>query len=173
MTDHDAKRDEYSPAMVMRRWSSMTEKSSVDALLAQFAVVISIPVQWGDQDAFRHVNNTVYLRWFESARIAYFERMGIMELHEAQNVGPILASATCDFRRPLTYPDTVAVGARVTRIGNSSFVMEHAAASHAQGVIAAEGKTTLVVYDYEKRKSHPVPQTVRRAIAAIEGRPLD
>ncbi len=151
----------------------MTAKPSVDSLLAQFRVVISIPVQWGDQDAFGHVNNTIYLRWFESARITYFERMGVLDLHEAENVGPILASITCDYRRPVTYPDTVLVGARVTRIGRSSFGMDHACASQAQGIIAAEGKSTLVLYDYRKEKSHHIPELLRRAIADIEGRSFE
>ncbi len=151
----------------------MTAKASALALLAQFKIVISIPVQWGDQDAFGHVNNTIYLRWFESARIVYLERIGMLELHEAENVGPILASVACDYRRPLTYPDTVLVGARVTRIGRTSFGMEHAAASVEHAVIAAEGKSTLVVFDYHKEKSHPVPQALRQAIAALEGRAFD
>lgn len=151
----------------------MTAKPRIDSLLAHFPIVISIPVQWGDQDAFGHVNNTVYLRWFESARIAYFERMGVLDLHDAENVGPILASITCDYRRPVTYPDTVSVGARVTRIGRSSFGMDHTCASHAQGIIAAEGKSTLVLFDYHKGKSHHLPDTIRQAIAQIEGRSFE
>jgi len=148
----------------------MGAKASAESLLAQFTTVIAIPVQWGDQDAFGHVNNTIYLRWFESARIVYLERIGMMELHAAENVGPILASVACDYRRPVTYPDTVLVGARVTRIGRSSIGMEHAAASQVQGVIAAAGNSTLVVFDYHKEKSHPVPAPLRQAIEALEGR---
>jgi len=151
----------------------MTPKAVAQSLVSQYTITISIPVQWGDQDAFGHVNNTVYLRWFESARIVYLERIGMMDLHAAENVGPILASATCDYRRPVTYPDTVLVGARVTRIGRSSFSMEHAAASQDQGVIAAEGKSTLVVFDYHKEKSHPIPPALRQAIAALERRSFD
>jgi acyl-CoA thioester hydrolase len=151
----------------------MTARPSVDALLAQFTIVISVPVQWGDQDAFGHVNNTIYLRWFESARIAYFERIGILDLHEAKNVGPILAAISCDYRRSVTYPDTVLVGARVNRIGRSSFGMEHAVASQEKGVIAAEGSSTLVVFDYQKEKPHPIPPALRQAIAALEGRSFD
>jgi acyl-CoA thioester hydrolase len=151
----------------------MTTKPSAGSLLADFPVVITIPVQWGDQDAFGHVNNTIYLRWFESARIAYLERIGVLDLHEAENVGPILASIACDYRRPVTYPDTVLVGARVTRIGRSSFSMEHACASQALQGIAAEGKSTLVLFDYHKEKSHQLPEKLRRAIAAIEGKPFD
>jgi acyl-CoA thioester hydrolase len=168
VTDRDTKKDDYQ-----QRIERMSNKLSVDAHLAQFPVLMSIAVQWGDQDAFGHVNNTIYLRWFESARIAYFERMGIMDLHEKENVGPILASVTCNYRRPVTYPDSVTVGARVTRIGRTSFEMDHVCTSEAQGLIVAEGKTTLVVYDYHREKPHPISETLRTAIGSLEGRSFE
>ena len=105
--------------------------SELAALLSGFPVVISLPVQWGDQDAFGHVNNTPYFRWFESARIAYGMRVGLSRLKATQNIGPILALITCDYRRQLTFPDTVHVGARITRIGRSSLTMEHRLISEA------------------------------------------
>jgi acyl-CoA thioester hydrolase len=138
--------------------------------LAGFPVVLSVPVQWGDQDAFQHVNNTVYFRWCESARIAYIERIGLTDLMVRQRIGPILASITCNYRRPLTYPDTVRVGARITRLGRSSMTMDHRVASAAGGNLAADAESTLVVFDYSRQASHPIPDTVRAAIAALEGR---
>src|ERR1700716_1852779 len=93
--------------------------------LSAFPVVIQLPVQWGDQDAFGHVNNTVYFRWFESARIAYLDRIGLSEMMTAAKVGPILASISCDYRRQITYPESVIVGAKVTRIGRTSITIEH------------------------------------------------
>ena len=54
------------------------DKSSTD-LLAEFPVVLTVAVQWGDQDAMQHVNNVVYFRWCESARIAYFGRIGLAD----------------------------------------------------------------------------------------------
>ena len=59
--------------------------------LGRWPLVVEIPVVWGDLDAFRHVNNTVFLRWFETARIAYFERIGITSDLERQARAPILA----------------------------------------------------------------------------------
>src|SRR5881396_95323 len=64
--------------------------------LAAHPIVISLPVQWGDQDAFGHVNNVVYFRWMESARIEYFRQAAIGSTSN-QGVGPILASLKCDF----------------------------------------------------------------------------
>src|ERR1043165_9714511 len=99
-------------------------KQSHEAL-AGFPVVISVVLQWGDQDAFGHVNNTVYLRWFESSRIAYGNLAGLELTAGGHQIGPILARLSCNYRRQLTFPDRVHVGARITRIGNSSLDMEH------------------------------------------------
>jgi acyl-CoA thioester hydrolase len=144
--------------------------AALAALQTEFPVVVTLPVQWGDMDAFAHVNNTVYLRWFESARIAYGERLGFWELKARENIGPILASVSCDYRLQITYPDTVHIGARITRVGRSSLGMNHRIVSEAAGAIAAEGTSTLVIFDYKTQKSHPVPDPFRQAIAALEGR---
>ena len=140
--------------------------------LAESPVVIDVPVWWGDQDAFGHVNNTVYLRWFESARIAYSERSGLAEMYRTRRVGPILASIACQFRRQVRYPDSVRVGARVERIGRSSLTMTHVAVSRSDGEVVAEGSSVLVVFDYEKNVAFPVPDALRSAIEALEGRPI-
>ncbi len=134
-----------------------------------FPVVNSIPLNWGDQDALGHVNNTMYLRWSETARVDYLSRVGLWQMLAAEQVGPILASIACNYRRPLNYPDTVLVGARITRIGNSSIRMEHQIESLALGVVAAELESTLVVMDYKANKPVTVPENIREAIARMEG----
>ena len=93
----------------------------------QFYAHLDWPVQWGDQDLFGHVNNTVYFRWFESARIKFLELLGLAKLHDPKEEhGPILVHAGCNFRRQLEYPDTIKIGSRVARVGTTSFTLEHA-----------------------------------------------
>ncbi len=140
----------------------------VSALLGTFQV-IEVPIWWGDQDAFGHVNNTLPLRWFESARIAYAERIGLTAMFASERIGPILASIRCDYRRQLHYPDTVFVGARVSRIGRTSLTMDHLAVSRSLGQVAVEGSSTLVVFDYKTQSPTPVPDAIRKAIIALEG----
>jgi acyl-CoA thioester hydrolase len=139
------------------------------AFTSNFPVFITLPVQWGDQDAFGHVNNTVYFRWFESARIAYSDRIGLSESMKTKKVGPILASISCDYRRQITYPETVIVGAKVTRIGRTSITIEHELFTQSDQALAAEGKSTIVVFDYNSNRPHPVPDSIRRAIETLEG----
>ncbi|HEY3967887.1 MAG TPA: acyl-CoA thioesterase [Planctomycetaceae bacterium] len=135
-----------------------------------FPVWITLPIQWGDQDAFRHVNNTVYLRWFESARIAYGDLAGLEQHAEGRKVGPILAALSCNYRRQLNFPDTVHIGARVTRIGSSSLKMEHRVISESLGAIAADGDSTLVAFDYVSQKPVAVAESVRASISKLEGK---
>jgi acyl-CoA thioester hydrolase len=145
----------------------------IESLLANYRVVIALPVFWGDQDAFGHVNNNAYFRWFESARIAYSQRIGLLDLFKAERIGPILASISCDYRRQLNFPDTVHVGVRVSRVGRTSLGLEHAVFSQSKSVVAAEGSSTIVVFDYRAGKPHPIPPLIRQAIHNLEGATFD
>jgi acyl-CoA thioester hydrolase len=145
-------------------------ESQLPPQLADFPVVISWPVQWGDQDAFGHVNNTVYFRWFESGRIAYFDRLGVGDNRPGAKTGPILAAINCNFRRQIGYPDAVQIGTRVTKIGNSSLTISHIIFSERLGSIAAEGDSVIVVFDYHAQKPVRIPDELRSKIAALEER---
>ncbi len=134
-----------------------------------FPVVIEVPVAWGDMDAYAHVNNTVYFRWFESARIAYFDRVAFRGGSDG-GVGPILHSTHCRFRRPLDYPDRVRVGARVTEMGLDRFTMEYRAVSATHELIAADGSGIVVAFDYGAGQKATLPADVRAAIETLEGR---
>ncbi len=146
---------------------------SQPAELAQFPVVIALPVLWGDQDAFGHVNNTVPIRWFESARIAYIDAPEIAELLEREKVGPILAAIHCDYRRQVNYPDTVLIGARITRLGGASLTMVHRVWSQARQAIVAEGESVIVVFDYAAQRPRRISEELRAAIGRREGGGLD
>lgn len=141
----------------------------MNELLAGFPVVIEIPVAWGEMDSFQHVNNIVYLRYFESARIAYFERLQLIEFMNETGIGPILASVQCKFKIPLTYPDTVSVGTRISQIEDDRFVMEYAVVSQKHQKLAAEGQGVIVSFNYRENKKAPLPEEVKRRIAALEG----
>lgn len=139
---------------------------------SDYHVVITLPVQWGDQDLFGHVNNTVYFRWFESARIAYLNQIK-MPRPEHEHTGPILAAINCNYRRQLTFPDNVEIGSRITRIGRTSVTMNHSLWSLEQQALAADGDSTIVMFDYETQRPVPVPDSIRRAIEQLEGRPFE
>jgi acyl-CoA thioester hydrolase len=138
--------------------------------LTGFPVVILLPVQWGDQDAFGHVNNTVYFRWCESARIEYLDKLGLSELMRREGIGPILAAIACNYRSPVTYPDQAQIGARITRMGRSSLTMEHRIYSEAQRQLVADATSTIVVFDYNRQASQPIPDDIRQLVERMEGK---
>ena len=147
----------------------MDDESKIKSLLAGFPVVVVQPVQWGEQDPLGHVNHVTFFRWYETGRIAYFMKVGLMDMHKAERIGPILASVTNDYRRQISYPDTVHIGVRITRIGRSSFGMEHKIVSQNDCAIACEGSSTMVVFDYHTNKPHAVPARIRQTIEELEG----
>lgn len=137
--------------------------------LRGYPVAIEIPVAWGEMDAFQHVNNVAYVRYFESARVAYFERAGMFPRLPDSPVGVILASIACRYKLPLTYPDRVLVGVRVTQVLEDRLTMHHRVVSQRHGLVAAEGDGVIVTYDYAALRKAPVPESLRRAIEALEG----
>lgn len=142
----------------------------MENLLAGFRLIIETPLAWGEMDAFRHVNNVVYFRYFESARMAYFHRAGFLEHMERTGIGPILASTSCRFKFPLTYPDEILIGASVPELGEDQFMMNYVVASRRRRLIAAEGDGLIVSYDYKKARRIRLPDEMRRNILEIEGR---
>lgn len=134
-------------------------------LLDGFAVTVDAIVAWGEMDAFQHVNNAVYFRWFESARIAWLDRVGFRG--DDGSVGPILASTHCRFRLPLEYPDSVRIGARAIAVEEDRFTMEYRVVSLGRNAVAAEGGGIVVAYDYERRAKASLPAAVREAIASL------
>jgi len=118
------------------------------------------------------VNNVVYFRWCESARVAYLSQPQLQALLVQSNLGPILASIKCDYLRQLNFPDTVQIGARVTRLGTKSFSMEHAIYSEALQDVVAKADSVVVVFDYIKQQSCAIPPEIRSWIEGVEGKSL-
>jgi len=137
--------------------------------LSGHPIIVTLPVQWGDQDSFGHVNNVVYFRWMESARIEYFRQTGFGSTTN-KGAEPILPSITCNFRRQLTYPDTLLVSASIASIGRTSMKMAHLVYSTANKTIAAEGDSVLVMFDYTNQRPILIADDIRTRIDAFEGR---
>ena len=83
-----------------------------------------------------------------------------------------MAAISCNYKKPVVFPDTVQVGSKVERIGTSSFVMSHHVVSLKEQAIVADGSSTIVLFDYAIGKSKPLPESVRRRIAAMEGKSI-
>lgn len=135
--------------------------------LAGYPVVVELDVAWGDMDSYAHVNNVVYFRYFEAARIAFLERVGWMRSREETGLGPIAASTWARFRKALAYPDHIWVGARVADLQPDRVTVEHRIVSRGLNAVATEGQVVVVSYDYRNNTKVPIPDAVRDAILAL------
>lgn len=148
-----------------------------------FAFSYDIRVHWGEVDRMGHVNNAVYSRYIESARVEYFAAIGIADARSAapppsnlvpprttsDTEGPILARLAIDFRKPVFHPDTVTVHVATTRLGRSSATHRYLLTSQAQGgAIVAEAEVVWVMFDYTKNESLPISRSLRERIIELE-----
>jgi acyl-CoA thioester hydrolase len=135
--------------------------------MTDYAMTVAFPMHWGDMDALGHANNTCYFRWFETARIACFERVSMTPVGRPAT-GPILATITCDYLRPLVYPADLVVGLRVTKIGNTSVTMEYGLwQAGAPQTLHARGSSVIVLVDYATGEKLRLPDDTRAALAAL------
>ncbi|KAJ3406583.1 hypothetical protein HDU80_010880 [Chytriomyces hyalinus] len=158
-------------ATVEETRSSLPE--AVAKQLVNYPSLITLPVQWGDQDAYGHVNNVSYMRYFESGRIAYFDQVIGTRLSpkdhadfiQGKRVGPILKKASISYRRVVQYPDTLTVGVRIDpkSVGKDRFDQEFLLVSHGTGSVVADGRATVVTFDYEKGTKADIPPLILRA----------
>lgn len=126
---------------------------------------VELPLRWGDSDALNHLNNTLYFRLMEEARMQILYAAGISLPADA---GPILAHASCDFLRPLTYPASVRVTHTLTRVGRSSMEFELTLdkVGDARGPYA-RGRNVLVWLDYVGNRPEPWPAHTLSALARV------
>ena len=122
-----------------------------------------VPIRWGDMDAMGHLNNTVYFRYMEIARVDWFRKIGCPLNPEGE--GPIIVNAFCNFYRQLEYPGTVLMKMYASDPGRSTFetwaTMER---SDQPGLIHAAGGATTVWVDFPRQKSAPLPDWLRAIV---------
>lgn len=125
---------------------------------------MTIPMRWGDMDAMGHMNNTVYFRYMEIARLQWL--MSIGHPPDPKGIGLVIANAFCNFIHQLEFPAEVRVRSYVSSPGRSSFdtwaTMERV---DRPGVICASGGATAVWVDFPAQKSVPLPERLRQLIA--------
>lgn len=126
-----------------------------------------IPVRWGDQDALGHVNNTVYLRYVEQARIEFLASLADEDWPGAPDEGPILAAAELQFKRPIHYPATVVVSVFSAGPGRTSFPLDSVLTVEGdEETVYAEVEATLVWVDRRTGRPTPLPDALRDALSA-------
>jgi acyl-CoA thioester hydrolase len=125
---------------------------------------MSMPIRWGDMDAFGHVNNTVYFRYMEQVRISWFEQLGIAG-GNGEGHGPVIVNASMEFLRQLHYPGDVIGRMTVGTPGRSSFDTGfELTRADDPGMVYARGTARCVWIDYAAGKSVPIPDVLRSTL---------
>lgn len=132
--------------------------------LTDYPVIYEQNVAWGDMDAFGHVNNVIYYRYIESARICYLDVLNIFKL----DINTVVASSQCKYLKPVFYPDQLKIGVRVEEIRNSAFRMNYLIWSSAQQQNFALGEAVIVCVDKENMQKTLIPEIIREKIIKIE-----
>jgi acyl-CoA thioester hydrolase len=137
--------------------------------IKHYPVRISVPIRWGEIDAFGHLNNVAYHRYYESARVAYLTEMGIMDgVHFCDHMGIVVGQNSCRYWAAVHFPDTLVIGARVCDIKADRFTMQYAAVSERLGRAAATGEALIVAFDFEAKTKAALPDAWTQRIEAIE-----
>jgi acyl-CoA thioester hydrolase len=124
--------------------------------------VEKIPVRWGDMDAMGHVNNTVYFRFMEQARIGWFE--SLLPRGEAwRSIGIVIVNASCNFKKPINYPGTVEVKVFAGEPGGSSIDTYYELSLEEE--LYADGAAKVVFVDAQKQKPLRIPDDIRKLLA--------
>ena len=139
----------------------------------RLAHVERIPIRWGDMDAMGHVNNTVYFRYMEQARISWFGEL-VPEDEAWQSTGIVIANAICNYRRPITYPGTVEVRLMVGPPGGSSvptfYELRVTQDELRDPVPYADGAAVVVFVDMKTQKPARIPEGIRQRLLESEVR---
>lgn len=133
-----------------------------------FPVKLELRIDWSELDYFGHVNNVSFFKYLQSARVNYWDQIGLTTAHRKTNIGPMLASCKCDFKLPLFYPGKVTIHTRLEFIKNTSFGFHHRLMNES-GEIVAEGYDVMVMFDFNLNQKVLFPEAMRIKIENLEG----
>jgi len=122
-----------------------------------------IEIDWSEIDAYQHVNNLTYFKYVQSARVDLCAQAGIAISSQSTRPGFMVARTECDFKAALNYPGAVEVVSRITEIGESSFQIAHLIFDQT-GMIAAELKDVLVLFDFATNKKVAISDELREKL---------
>ena len=136
---------------------------------SKFKHKTSVQVRFSDIDKMGHVNNAVFLSYFETARISYFDEI-VGERIDWTAKGMILAKSIVDYKKPIFQNDELLVYSSVTKMGNKSFEISGVIVKVKNGAeeVAATSVITLVCFDYEKSETIVIPDDWKKQLLAYE-----
>ncbi|WP_076414156.1 thioesterase family protein [Shewanella sp. UCD-KL12] len=140
----------------------------LDKFIAQHPANTEISVAWGEMDALQHINNVAYFRYFETARIDFFNQINLLADLQTSKVGPVLSDNHARYKRPVTFPDTLLVGVKISDIQADRFMMHYTVFSKAQQAITTLGHSQVVMFNFQTGKKAELTPELLSALRAHE-----
>ncbi|MCD6067761.1 MAG: hypothetical protein K0S33_2587 [Bacteroidetes bacterium] len=131
--------------------------------MAKHSTQLKLRIDWSEMDLFGHVNNVSFFKYVQAARVNYWEQVGINQLHKTENIGPTLASVSCQFKKPLYFPGEVIINTKVEWMKNSSFRLSHQL-HNATGELVAEAEDIVVMFNYTTQQKTDIPEAIKTLI---------
>lgn len=125
---------------------------------------ITIRIDWSELDLFGHVNNVAFHKYAQAARLNYLEAIGLMKLHQTQNVGFMVAETNCQFKKELLFPGNINIQTQIDFVKNTSFSLQHTMIND-NGELIAIAKDVLVVFDFNKKEKVLIPEEIKAKVS--------
>jgi acyl-CoA thioester hydrolase len=138
-----------------------------DTPRSAFPHLLALPTRWMDNDSYGHVNNVNYYSFFDTAVNRYLIDRGVLDIHKDDIVG-FVVETSCSYFSSISFPDTIHVGVRVAKLGNSSVRYELALFRNDDALPSAAGHFVHVYVDRRSNKSVPIPEQVRAVLANLQ-----
>lgn len=130
----------------------------MQAFFEKYPIHTKINVVWGEMDALGHVNNVSYFRYFETARIDFLTQTGLLSILSDPRHSPVLRDTYAQYKRPVTFPDTLYIGSYITDIKSDRFTMRYEAFSESQQEICTTGYANVVMFNMKTKQKSPIPE---------------
>jgi acyl-CoA thioester hydrolase len=133
---------------------------------SEFKVWRRFTTRWGDNDAYGHVNNTIFYQWFDSAVNVWLVEQGMLDIESGDPIG-LVVETRCSYAAPLTFPEDVEVGLAVAELGRSSIRYRIGVFAEGAATAAAQGEFVHVVVDRASRRPVEIPADWRQKLETI------
>ncbi len=121
---------------------------------------ITLRIDWSEIDSFGHVNNVMFMKYVQAARLNFVDSIGLMKLHRTEKIGFMVAETNCQFKKELHFPGYVTVNTKIAFIKNTSFSLEHTITNSDEEIVAI-AKDVLVVFDFTKNEKCLIPDSIK------------
>jgi len=132
----------------------------------EFRTKLALRIDWSEMDLFGHVNNVAFMKYVQSARVNYWEQIGLTKMYDEKKQGPMLASTSCTFLKPLHYPGNIFLQTRLEFIKTTSFGLNHQILNE-KNEVAAEAHDVIVMFDFTLNQKMEIPAEIRASMEKV------